>query len=301
MKKFNIKDNKYYWVLIGGALTYSLLTFFAPIRQNPYNLSQLQTRLLQLTIVLPVVGIWWAAIYGGTRFKRYADSIKDSPDGQALKRVATGLLVLAVGLIVAQTFSTLRAYVSVGTEVPAWFRAIVNRISVAFPLTAFFLMWRGSQKLLALTSKKRLSLGVTTGVVVVLAALGFAYANGVINSPTKSQTYALSDTWTISTVIVPFVLSWILGLLAAINILVYSKYTKGVIYKDALGSLVKGVVLVVTFSVVVQLLTASAGIFQGLSLKAILGVVYLLIILFAAGYIVIARGAKKLMSIELAR
>jgi len=73
-----------------------VLSFLGPQRGNTFNLSHINLILLQLTIDLPILAIWMLAINGASSFKRYAASIKDSPDGQALNLVSNGLLIVVL-------------------------------------------------------------------------------------------------------------------------------------------------------------------------------------------------------------
>lgn len=305
MAKF--KSLNYYGILLVGSLAYILLTLLSPIDPAGaarYNLSTLQTRLIQASFVLPIIGIWWAAFFGSVKFKKYAHSIEDSADGKALSKVSNGLLVLAAGLLFATLFGSLRAYVR-GTDLAIPF-AIANRyIGIAYQLGAFWLIYQGAKDLAKIAKKtgKGTTGWVIGGLIIAAAAVFYVkslFALPFRNSmdPAQTSSLFLSDPLIWLTVVVPTVTTWVLGLASTINLRLYQRNVSGVIYKSALSRLAKGVLFIIVFSISMSLLVALTEYFQTAGIGTILVLIYLIVALWGVGYLVIASGAKKLSKIE---
>jgi NADH:ubiquinone oxidoreductase subunit 3 (subunit A) len=59
-----------------------------------------------------------------------------------------------------------------------------------------------------------------------------------------------------------------------------------------------GILLVIVFAVIIQLLVALSTYFAKAGLAAILLIIYLIILFYALGFLVLASGTKKLNAIE---
>lgn len=296
---------KYYGLLTLAALIYLVMTFTAPITSNVYNLSVLQLRVLQISLVIPIILIWTASVYGASRFRRYAELIKGTADGKGLRLISQGLLLLAFGTIVSSLVGTLQAYAREGGWLPA-FVIIRNYLNIVLPLAAYWLMLKGSTLLVTLSKAEASAskLGLKLHVPYVLLASLYVYL--VFQDPKRLQpvtetgtaTYYLPDWLILFTIIVPYLVAWGFGIAAALNVRSYLDSVKGVIYKQALSKLSQGLAAVVVFSILIQLLSAVGTVFQDWGLGAILVLIYVIVALWAVGYIFIAQGAKKLSKIE---
>src|SRR3546814_738920 len=84
-----------YLVAVATYLSVSLLVPADQAVLERYHLTVAQLNLLRLTVVLPLIAIWFAAFYGYDKFSLYARSIQNSSDGPAFGYIASGLGVLA--------------------------------------------------------------------------------------------------------------------------------------------------------------------------------------------------------------
>lgn len=304
----NIKtrlQSKYYSILALAIVLYATLTLFGPKAPNKYDLSDGELILIRLTVIVPIVLIWIAAFYGAVRFKAYAESIKSRPDGKALTGVADAIMILAIGLVVTSLLGTLRQF-AINNDYEVIYSIVRNYVAVAFPLIAFYKLFTASRGLVKLTDKPSGTSNDSALAFLATAGVSIAYTAMLLQYPYRNDTpdpqtycsYFLPDALIVLTIIVPYVLSWFLGILAAVNIAAYSRHAKGLIYKKALSNLVKGIVAVTIFSVFLQLLDSVADSVASLSLAKILALVYVIIIGWAVGYLLIASGAKKLTKIE---
>jgi len=305
VEKFFRRDNGLSIFIGGGVLwlVYALLTVFIH-QSNTYQLSTIQLLLLQLTIIVPVLLIWLVALYGAVRFKQYAYLIKGSPDGRALDLVTTGLLVLILSFIAQSILGSLRWY-ALGTP---WLSPMIllnNHLPIALSLVAVVYMYAGSVRLnkVAKTVLSGVQLPAVLLPFTVFSALFSAYFYTHINHATINglPNFALPGAAPFYTMALPYLVVWMLGLLAIMNMVNYIRHSKGAIYRRSLRDLVWGIMAVIGFTILVQLLTLASTALAKLRLGPLLLVIYLLLIFYSLGFVLIAVGAKRLTRLEVAQ
>lgn len=289
------------FLLVGLAwAVYSLLSI-AQHHVNAYKLDNLQTTLLQLTIIIPLLLIWETAIYGAVRFRRYADLIKRSPDGRALGVLTSGLTVLVFSFIIQNFLSVLRGY-AVGST---WLSPVVflnNHLPILLALIAVSLLYRGSIGLSRIVKTPLSSLQLLSALVpfTIFASLysAFFYSHIGHTETYGIPNFALPGTIPFFTMAIPYLVVWLLSVLAMLNVTNYIRFVKGAIYKRALKYLAAGIVAVLSFTILLQILTLTSVALLHLSLGLLLVIIYALLILYAVGFALIAFGARKLTAIE---
>jgi hypothetical protein len=299
------KKRYYYLGLAVASVVYVAASLFAPLGPNRFNLTNSKTHVLQLSLLLPIVVIWWIAAYGAERFKRYTTKIKSHKDGRALDKISTGLIILVLSIVLNSMFGVLRGW-AVQNGWLAAFTNLSNHLAVVGPLIAYGFMWRGSEELKALVKKPKSDTRNTLLLFLLLAIIAVIYTVTVTNyayldstpDSTRYSSFYSSAPLVLLTIALPYLISWGLGFKTALNLVEYRSQVKGAIYRAMLFRLVVGVLIVVGFYFVVQLLFAFSTFFARAGLGSILLVIYLLIIGYAAGFLVIASGAKKLANIE---
>src|SRR5262249_10846944 len=115
---------------------------------------------------------------------------------------------------------------------------------------------------------------------------------------TRNSLVILPHSILLVTLVLPHILSWFLGILAIINIAKYARQVQGNLYRDALKNLIRGIAGVIFFTVVYQIILFASQFLANLSLGLTLLIIYLLLILYALGFLFVQAGAKKLMRIE---
>jgi hypothetical protein len=100
------------------------------------------------------------------------------------------------------------------------------------------------------------------------------------------------------TLVAPYLYAWFLGFVAAYEIYLYSQKASGIIYRRAWAWLTAGLLTVICTSIAMQYLSTMAERLSHLRLTGILVAVYILLLVMAAGYILIAVGSKQLRRIE---
>ncbi|HVE80947.1 MAG TPA: hypothetical protein VNA68_02290 [Candidatus Dormibacteraeota bacterium] len=299
---------KYMALLALLVIIYLGITFSIPpdpVSLAKYNLSVLQSRLLSLSIAVPVIGIWFAAFYGFSKFKSYAELIKSSPDGKAFVRLSSGIMVLAIGLPVSSILSSTLNYL--GRQNHDLLPQVVitnNYISLLIAAVGFTLIAKGAADLAKVTKKALPSRSLVAIVVFLLLAAAYIYAT--LTNPNRTvpviasgrATYFLPDWLILTTIITPYLYVWYKGLQAAFDINFYRKNIQGILYKKMLGYLAAGLTAVVVSSIFLQFLGAVSVALQKLSLAPLLIIIYILLMVIAVGYVLIALGAKQLKKIE---
>lgn len=100
------------------------------------------------------------------------------------------------------------------------------------------------------------------------------------------------------TIIVPYLYAWFMGLMSCYEIIMYSQRIKGLLYKRALNRLAGGIGAVIGSSIFIQFINVVYAYKTNSSLGPLLILIYLLLVVEAIGYILIANGAKNLKRIE---
>lgn len=271
-----------------------------------YHISTAVDRLINFVIVLPVVAIAYITLYGYSRLKRYAVSIRKAPEGKGLFYVATGLGYLAFSIPVTAIISnwTDRTVRHSPNLLPTGV-IINNYISLGFLLVGFIFIAYGARSIYSYIKKPA---HITTIHLLALGVLflGVTYAFVVMKSPYRQiaepvsgrAIYYLPDWLILVTIILPYVFTWYLGVMSGFYIYLYSKHVKGVIYKHALQYVAVGLEGIIAAYILVRYISAVANSLIHLSLAPLLLLIYILLIIISIGFILIALGARRLQKIE---
>lgn len=303
------KTNRVYLLFIFFAVIYLGLILLlppAPYALRQHQLTEDQARLLSLTLIIPYIVIWFVAFFGYVRLKSYAMLISKSRDGRFLLNIAEGLLVLAIGLPVTAIADSLIRYMArsshhltpVSTITSVYADIIIGVIAMSF-------IYKGAQGLAKMVNKQA-STTPSYAVTLSMAIIGTSFIGLTLNNPARqfpiSETgraaYYLPDFLLVTTVLIPLLYVWYIGLQAAFYIESYRHQVKGVIYRDALGYLASGIMFIIIARIALRYLTSLNTIVSSLALAYLLVVLYGLLILTAIGYGLTAKGAKKLKQLE---
>jgi hypothetical protein len=232
----------------------------------------------------------------------YADVVKRAPEGEGIDIIADGLKWLAYGLpfysIVSNSFNYVSRY-------HAGFRpsAVIlqNYLTLIITFTGFTIIYKGARCLVNYL-RKRPNLSEQNYWVFGMIALSTVYSFFILNRPlytdTSQRIYYLPNWLVITTIAIPYLFMWFLGLRAAYWIYFYRMNVKGRLYQRALGNLAVGLMWVILSSITLQFVTTLSSRLDRLSLAPILMLVYALLILISVGYLFIAAGANRLKKLE---
>lgn len=292
------------------AAVYVGLTFIIPSDSDAasrYNLSASEIKILSLTVIVPYILIWSAAAYGFWRLKVYSTKIHKSKDGKALGWIADGLLLLALWLPISAILSTgsRRLYENNSGMIEPLV-IITNYINIIIAFMAFYLIYKGASKLPDVLKQFDVGFSRQTIFWPLYASIGTIFIYFTLKNPARQHpteqvsiaTYYLPDWLLVATIIIPSLVILYFGLRAVAYILSYARKSPGVIYKNALRNIAAGIYIAVVSMIALRMLSSFTPWFQQQSLKIILGIIYLLLIFIGAGYLFIARGARKLQKIE---
>lgn len=290
-----------------GFIVYTFITLNAPITpsQSRLGLGGTQLRLIQLSVITPMLGIWLAAMYGAKTVYDYTKLIKGSPESQPLGLIAKGVMWLAVHLVFTTTIGALRNYL-IGTDSIQALVIIQNYLAIGMQMVGYYWLFRGTEGLVVLEKAEAKVLADRLRAIVPLILFTALFTMLVFQDPSRLNpqspgtiaTFYLPDYAVLISIVFPLAVMWYLGSMAALQLGVYAKTVKGKIYVQALRRITLGVVSVVSFSILLQAFGTVGRYFTGLELAPMLVVVYTLIVLYGVGYILIAGGAKKLSKIE---
>ncbi len=292
-----------YVILLVCWAIYAAASILAPhtTATTAFQLSGSERFLLQLTIIVPILVIWLVALQGALTFKRYAKLIKGSSDAPALNMIATGLLWLVGYLVVGALLGTTVQYFADSPYLNTMV-ALQNHLPVFASVIAFLLLCRGSYRL-RIAADFRIWTSATIGLLIAFSVfagvMAWAFAtNEIVPNRNGIPTYSWPRDVMIFSFLLPYVLAWFMGLLAAMNIARYSRNVKGIIYRQALRRLVWGLVTVVSFAALIQALSLISRIFSSATLPSLLTIIYGLLVLYGLGFWLVRSGAKKLTQIE---
>jgi hypothetical protein len=283
--------------------TYILLAFILPTDPQvlaKLGLSEMEAKLLSLSIIIPVTLIYLAALYGFVRVREYAEKVRDSKEGPHFKNIGDGLMLLAFSLPVNSILGSIGSYIRHAQPHFLSDITIVRQyISLAFALTAILLISRGAKGLF--DTLKQSNARIHTYYMLlgpIILACTYTWLIDTQSGGHGVEIYFLPDWLVILSIAVPYVFIWCTGIWAAILIHRYQYVVKGVIYKRAIDRLAKGIATIILTSVLLQFLTTLSGLLSRLDLSPLLACIYILIAIYAVGFGLVAQGAKKLKQLE---
>lgn len=252
-----------------------------------------------LSLIIPIGIIWFSAFYAYEKTGQYADTLSKTDEGRAFAHIARGLQLLAWGLAISTVLSLiLGGATALAPQLQSARVIIDNYATLLFPLVGFTIIGIGARRL-AQTVKAPLTLRVIRILFVILALIGVFFTRYALrNHFTNNNPYWLPVFFLLTTIIAPYLYTWFVGMVAAYDLQNYAHKVKGVLYQQALNLLALGITIVIVSSIIIQYVTTLMDSGSALSFGALLLLVYGLLIVEAAGYALIAYGARRLKRIE---
>jgi hypothetical protein len=300
-------EKYYYFAIIGLWIIYALATFMAPAAvqtSGRYGLSTGELSVLRITVVLPFLFIWLSGVYAVLRFSRYLKYVSNSNESEGFGNIIYGLWLLLIVIIVPSFIGLITTYNPDSYEIQKTITIIRNYFNIVLYLSAFWFILKASRQLTGIAeinrSKKWKLIGVIgLGISILYVFLVFSNDyRGFSADSLIRPTYYLPDILIALTIILPYIVTWVLGLMAIYNIYFFSKHVSGVVYRKAFSWVAYGLGSITGLSIFLQFLSQSSAYFGRAGLSIILLIVYLLLIAIAIGYLCIAKGAKALTTIE---
>ncbi len=289
------------------AIFYVFLILVLPastVATQDYNLSALEYRVILLALALPSLLIWLAAFIGYAKLRLYARSIRKTPEGIYFDQLAEGCTWLAWSLPVSTIVPTVLN--AIANEHPGFHSIAIilsNYISLILPLIGFSVIAGASRGLLG-NVRAKLSLANARIIIIGFLVLGVVYCFltfsrfDLTSLGSTDNPYFLPAWLMVITVIVPYLYAWFMGILAAYELTLFSKHVRGVLYRQAVGFVVGGLLAVILSSVALQYINSVEPRVGHLVFSYKLILVLLFRIIGGAGFILLALGANRLQKIE---
>jgi hypothetical protein len=287
---------------------YLLITFLAPpaAAVTRYGLTLAQTQLIRISFALPLIFIWTTALLSVVWFRRYTKLLDGAQEAHAFRQMTIGLFML---LLVISLPSFVSGYANFFPDKEYIQSASIifrNYLTLFLYLVGFWYLWQASRNLIRTIEVPELNSNSQSVVVVLLATLAVVYSWAVLSNPFRTvstdplvrATYYVPDAMIIFTIVIPYVLVWIMGVSAIMNITAYSKRVQGLIYKKIFSSVAHGLTFTVAMLVGLQFLSQANAALGHAAISVIMMIIYVLLFAIATGYFLIARGARKLAFIE---
>ncbi len=289
---------------------YSYLTFQTPSQQatTRYNLDVVQLNLLKLTVIIPVLIIWSAILYSCLKLHSYSQIIIHSEDGRAFRLIAQGVFFMLVSSISSSYISLFIQFSQNNPGLVVNLRILNNYVVVFLALSSFYLIWKGSRKLITIANAEKKIKKQAKFIWFSVFMLSFPYVYFVLQNPVRNvsdmaginSTYNLPDVLILATIVAPYILTWLLGIYSVVNMSIFKEETKGIIYKNVLGKFYRGFLTVIVLVISMQYLTQFSTFLSQANLSIILIIVYIILFVNALGLMMVANGARQLTKIETA-
>lgn len=289
------------WFVVLLALTAGFALGLPPSSSvlHTFHITSETYRLAIFTLIVPYAVIWFSAFYGYGKLARYAKAIRGTREGSAFQNIALGTGILAWGLAVPTLLAIILGGVAMRYPAFAPSRTIIDEyVALLAPLIGFWIIGAGTRKLADIAHTRPTRAGILLfGLAMILVTTFFQHAV-VGNKYTGGSPYYLPVVLLMTTIITPYVFTWYIGLLAAYELWLYAIKARGVLYKRALSQLAGGIAIVIAGSVTAQYATGSYTTHNPMSLFTLLATIYGLLVVQAAGYILVAAGAHRLKKME---
>jgi hypothetical protein len=266
-----------------------------------HGVSALHTKLLGLTVVIPISLVYLGALYGFVRVQDYAIKVGNTKEGPHFRNLAIGLMILAFSLPVRSIIGSVGNYWKHAQ--PHLFSDISifrNYVTVILSLLAIYYIAKGARGLYGTLKRQTLdynNIYVLIGTIMLASVYTWLVVSQGLSDP-RNNTFFLPMWLVIFTITIPYVLSWCIGAWAVAQLYKYEKGVKGTVYKRAIDLIAKGIAVIILISILLQLLGSLTGMLNRLDLTPLLLVIYVLVAFYVVGYGLVARGAKKLKQIE---
>lgn len=298
----------YCGLVLGVWAVYIALSIAAPESRSTtqqVQLSETTIQILRVTLLLPYMLTWLIAVIGWYHFSRFTSDTenKQMVNHRAFRMISRGLGLLIFDLIGIPLINAARTVWSANEDIAVSLTIISNYFHIVVPLLAFALLFMGSRKLVQsshyatqLRSKMFPSLVATSLFTFLFTIAVFSNTSRQVASEAgRFASYYISDPLIVFTIILPLAITWLLGLQTALNTEQYVHTLSQPKWRHAIIHFFHGLLAVVSSSIILQAITAfGSQQLQQVSLALLLVIIYLFIILQAAGYFFIRVSAKQL-------
>ena len=265
-----------------------------------YGVSESTLRLINVTVIVPVIAIWFLGLYGYQKLQEYTGRIKEeSTEGKPMANLSQGVMFIVISLPITSTLSAiLNAIARDHPSVKPITTIFVNYLAMILAFLAFWFISRGARRLTESGNyrPKQYGVHILALILIVISVLyGFLVAN---SRPDIYTIYHMPVSVVLFTIVIPYIFSWYLGLLGAYDLHTYNQQLKGTIYRKSWSAVAYGIIWLVVFSIVFQYITSVSAKLGTMSLGWLLILIYGILAVTTVGYLYIVSGSKRLIKIE---
>ncbi len=291
-----------YGLVAVSALGFAYITYRDAVLVTPSDSDSGTFFITNLSYIVFEILVWVVVAHTALHLKAYSRSVIGSPDGQGLDYIANALLLLVPYSILISVGTNVKL-LFVNTSYSSQVAAVANHVPLLVVLASAIYLFLGSRRLARLVpaeseaSRQRriVALALLALLSVTFARYFYAVAPSIKDDDGLLH-YGLSAGVMLLTYVLPYVVVWLLGVLACLNLVHYMHRVKGVVYKRLFRDLYSGLLLVFICTFIVQLLLASQISTKAFSLQ--LAPVFGVILLLLLGYALIYRGVNQLHRLE---
>lgn len=289
------------------ALGYTALIFLLPANQasmQAYRLSPLEYRTILFMVMLPAMAAWLVAFVGYAKLRQYVYLVRKTSEGAQFGQLANGCAWLAWSLPLPAIVSLLLS--AAANQWPGFYASsiiISNYVNLLLPFIAFSIIG-GASRALVREAKLNFSLATIRVIMLLFVTAGVFYCYLTfrrfdLSSLTSTHnTYFLPIWLMVASIIIPYLYAWFVGLLAAYEITLFSKQTRGVLYRQSLRFLVAGLVTIIVSSIALQYMNSVQPRVGHLVISYRLVLESMFRVVGGCGFLLLAAGAARLKKIE---
>lgn len=295
---------------MGLTALYALLAFILPASARTkaaYHFDDTQYHILVFVVRLPIIAVWLIALYSYIWLRRYARRIEDTPEGEGFMSITKGMKWIAWGLLLPGIASAfLSAIANVAPSFHSWSLIITNYLYMVVAVGAFIHIYKGTH-ILTLQNRIHFSTLQVRTLLAILAVFCVVFCVLIANKLNATahndwfnsyNAYYLPNFLIWTTIVLPYVFAWFMGITAALELLLVGWNTSGVIYRRSMQLLASGLILVILSMCAMQYFRSVIPRTGHLAIGPTLITAYIIYAGSATGSILLAQGAKKLQRIE---
>ena len=295
------KVSPFFWFTV-LTLIYLVTSLLVPVSGKTLamlHVSLSEYRMLLITVLVPYILIWFAAFYAYHKSDQYARALKGTDEADSFAYISKGVRVMAWGLAIPAILSViLNGIAAKNPSFKDTATVINNYATMLVPLIAFSFIGIGARRL-SEQVESRPSLNGIRIFVLAFLIFGVYYTSAALSTLYRHDNpYHLSRYVLLLTVIVPYLYAWFAGILSCYDLALYSRKVRGLLYKRALATLSAGLITIIGSTIFIQFIKIAFAYQDNLSINSLLVIIYILLIIEAIGFILIANGARQLKRIE---
>jgi hypothetical protein len=288
---------------------YLFMTFIYPVDQattDRRHLSLAQARFIGLSFALPMIIVWFVALFCSFALFEYSRKIKKSADGKVLAKLAFGVQLIAWYLPLRAIIKIVLNYIA--SRYPSLLNAandIITYVNLVVPLIAFVIISRATFELGRLAKiKHSLRAIYGLGLTTIILGVGYCFASFRVEDTIAQSNWLITPQTALSlpvrtlTIVIPTIFMWFIGLVAVYQIHLYQKQVKGIVYRQLWHLLSMGLIAVILLSIAIQFITVTAASLQSLPFAAVMVIAYCLLLLFGLAFIMMARGVRQINKLD---